>query len=665
MPELGAPLGVAVGALFLDPHGGRQDQVRGLRGHRGIGIGDDDEIVRVAVAGQGFLVEVGRRLHVVVHLHPVGVDLAVLEIAVLLHRVRADPAGQQALGQLPLPLGEPPVFGVFHHHVGGQAMGEGADFARGAAGRGLAGQRERAVARGGDLAGQQVQVVDHVVHPHAARVLVDAHGPQRHHPGIRVGVQLGELFQAVFRHAAQRGNALGVVLIDEGREFLEVDGRGPAGLVVIGRLALQRVLRAQAVADIAVAAAKIDVAANKIFVDPLAADDVPGDVVENRQVGLRREHHGDIRQFERAVLEGGHHADLDVRIAEPAVGQTGPQNGVHLGHVGAPQHEGVGVLEIVIAAHGLVDAEAAHKTGHGRGHAVARVGVDVVGQKAGLVQLGGGIALPYGPLAGAEHADTARAFVLKGRLELLFHHIEGPLPAHRGELALFVVAPVAQAQQRPGQAVFAVHDLGQEIALDAGQTLVDRRVDIAVGGDHAVVAGGHVQAAPGAAETAGGLGPLEPVVGGDQVGRGGGCGDTGGRGRRGDGVGAYEVATSRGHGGLLNGFDLVEGQAGADHARRGFDGGDTLQQGRLVAQLQQRDQPGALVAGRHLRVGQRRDGPPRLGEALGSAVHDQADKVGVPSAGEQRASSERHITAPPADRAAFGSSTPQTRSRRQ
>ena len=191
-PELGAPLGVAVGALLLDPHRGGQDQVGGLAGGGRVDVGDDDEVLRVAVAGQPLLHQVRGGLDVVVHLHPVDVDLAVLEVAVLLHGVRADPVGDGARRQLPDLLGVRPVLGVRHLQVGRQAVGEGADLAGGAAGRGLAGQREGRVAGLGDLSGQEVQVVDEVVRPGAAGVLVEAHGPERHHLDVRVGVELGE-----------------------------------------------------------------------------------------------------------------------------------------------------------------------------------------------------------------------------------------------------------------------------------------------------------------------------------------------------------------------------------------------------------------------------------------------------------------------------------------
>jgi hypothetical protein len=137
--------------------------------------------------------------------------------------VEADLVGDGAFRQLPDLLGVLAMLGVGHHHVGRQAVGKGADFARRAAGRRLAGQRERAVARLGDLAGQQVDVVDHVVHPGAAGVLVEAHGPEADDLLLRVGIQLGQLLEALGRHAGQLGHLLERVFGDELLELVEGD----------------------------------------------------------------------------------------------------------------------------------------------------------------------------------------------------------------------------------------------------------------------------------------------------------------------------------------------------------------------------------------------------------------------------------------------------------
>ena len=100
------------------------------------------------------------------------------------------------------------MLGIGDDHVGGQAMRERADLAGGAARRWLSGQRERAVARFGNLAGQQVQIVDEIVGPDAARVLIEAHGPQAHDLGVWLGVELGQGFDAIERHTGFIGRPL-------------------------------------------------------------------------------------------------------------------------------------------------------------------------------------------------------------------------------------------------------------------------------------------------------------------------------------------------------------------------------------------------------------------------------------------------------------------------
>ena len=250
-------------------------------------------------------------------------------------------------------------------------------------------------------------------------------------------------------------------------------------------------------------------AVDEILVDPAGLDDVVGDGVEQIEVGLRLEHHADVGEVERAVFEGRKHGDADMRRRQPAIGDPGPQDRVHLGHVGAPQHEGVGGFDVVIAAHRLVDAEGAHEADRGGGHAVARIGIEVVGAEAGLHQLQRGIAFPDRPLPGSEHADAFRPALFQRRLEFLGHDVEGFIPRHRRELAVLVVFAAGLAQHRLGQTVVAVHDLGKEVALDAIEPAIDLGLDVAMGCDHAIVLGRHHHAAAGAAEPAWRLVPIQ------------------------------------------------------------------------------------------------------------------------------------------------------------
>ncbi|MNZ69060.1 hypothetical protein D3C78_873450 [compost metagenome] len=178
MPELSASFRIAISALFFDPHRCRQNQIGRLRGNRRVHIGNNHEVLGITPAGQYFLHDVGTGLHVVAGHGPVDIDHTVLEHAALLHRVEPDLFIDGTRRHLPDFFRLRTVRRVGDHQVRGQAMGERPHFPRRATGRWLAGQRERTVARLADLAGQQMDVVDQVIGPHPARVLVETHGPE-------------------------------------------------------------------------------------------------------------------------------------------------------------------------------------------------------------------------------------------------------------------------------------------------------------------------------------------------------------------------------------------------------------------------------------------------------------------------------------------------------
>ena len=428
MPEVRAALGVAVGPFLFHPHGGRQDQVRRGRGDGGIGIRHHNEVVWIAIARIAFLHQVSGCLHVVGHHDPVGIELAILEHPMLLYCVITGFIGNGALWQLPDFFRGLAVLGIRDHHVRGQAVRERAHFARRATGRRLARQRERAVAWGRDLASEQVDVVDKVVGPDATRMLVEAHGPERHHLALRVCVQLSQLLEPVGRHACQLGGVLQGVRGDELGVLLICHGFGTIRITSIFGSFLQRMLWTQAITDVRIAQFEVAVLGHKLLVHTPCGDDVVGNVVQDRQVGLRLKGQLNIRQLIRTVLKGGQHSHLDVRCTQTAIRHTRPEHRMHFCHVRAPKHKGVRGFNVVIAAHGLIHAEGAHEAGHRRGHAVARIRIDVVGAKTGLEQLGCGIAFPDRPLARAEHAHAGRPLFLQRLLELLGHHIERGIP---------------------------------------------------------------------------------------------------------------------------------------------------------------------------------------------------------------------------------------------
>ena len=113
----------------------------------------------------------------------------------------------------------------------------------------------------------------------------------------------------VDRHARHLGGFLERVVGEELDVFLEADVGGVAGLGAAGRLFLQRMLGAQAVTDVGLPALEQGVPVDEILVDASGLDDVIGDGVEQIQIGLRLEHHADVGEVERAVLEGREHGD--------------------------------------------------------------------------------------------------------------------------------------------------------------------------------------------------------------------------------------------------------------------------------------------------------------------------------------------------------------------
>ncbi len=133
---------------------------------------------------------------------------------------------------------------------------------------------------------------------------------------------------------------------------------------------------------------------------------------------------------------------------------------------------------------------------------MTRIRVDVVRAETSLEQFRGGIAFPDGPLTRSKHADRFWSFLFQGGFKLLFHHIEGLFPAHRRKLAVFVIAAVFHAQHRLRQTIFTVHDFGQEVAFNAVQTTVDRRVGVALAGDHTALLRSHQHTATRSAKTA-------------------------------------------------------------------------------------------------------------------------------------------------------------------
>jgi len=420
--------------------------------------------------------------------------------------------------------------------------------------------------------------------------MIEPHGPERHDLAFALGVVVGELLQLLFvlleRLFAVTARELGDEVEGVGLERLfEVPERDLPVLTSAGgvllldavgllgiqthrdglfagqlddalacagvELALERglVVAAHTVADVGRTGGEDAVLVDELLVVLASLDDLASDVVPDRQVRLRLEDDLEIGDLRRRVVVGAQVDDAIVAALDALVGDARPQHRMHLRHVRAPGHDGVGELDVVVAARRLVDAEGLNEPGHRRRHAVARVGIEVVAAPAGLDHLGGDVALLDGVLPGAHDRDASRTELLVVTLELRRHLVERPLPGDLDEVALLVERAVLHAQQRLGQPVLAIEDLRVVVALGTQQAAVDRRVRIAFDRNDAPGLRGDLDAASDAAESTGALVPRPALLVVDAALRAGSANrNANGHGRRCSDAGLDEISTRLLHG---------------------------------------------------------------------------------------------------------------------
>ena len=285
------------------------------------------------------------------------------------------------------------------------------------------------------------------------------------------------------------------------------------GLGVLFSLKGVLVRGTHAVADVDGAGRKDAVLADEVGVVGLAADDFAGEIVGDGEIGVGLEDDLDVghARGEIGVRREVHDARFLVR--ELAVGDAAPEHGVRFGHVVAPEHHRVALFDVAVDVGRFIDAEGLIKAHHGRGHAKACVGVDVVAAETGLHELARHVGFGNRVLARAHDRNALGALLFIDAAELALHLVEGLLPGDGFELAVFVVLAVGAAHQRLREAVLTVEDLGVEVALDAVEAAVDRRIGVALGGDDTPVEGAYLQAAARAAEAADALSPDDAGVG--------------------------------------------------------------------------------------------------------------------------------------------------------
>ena len=182
------------------------------------------------------------------------------------------------------------MLGVGHHHVGRKAVGEGADLAGRATGGRLARERKRAVAGFGNFSRQQVNIVDEVVGPDAANMLVEPHRPERHDLDLGIGVGLCEIEQSLLGDTAEVGRLFERVLSHHLGIGIEIRRLRRGCVVRMGGALFENVLGTQAISDIGVRRPEVDVLVDELTVHRAVLDDVVGDVVEDGEIGAGLEY---------------------------------------------------------------------------------------------------------------------------------------------------------------------------------------------------------------------------------------------------------------------------------------------------------------------------------------------------------------------------------------
>ena len=478
-------------SVALDPGGGRQHQVGDLGGGCRIDVRHHQ---KPAVAGPAVdPVQVGERHPRIGGLHPHHLDVAAVEGAKHVDRVVAGLGWDGALGQTPDLLGQVSVLLLAHHHVGGEPVGERSHLAHGATGRGLAGQAERVGARTADLAGQQMQIGDQVVHPGATGVLVDPHAPQAHRASGLVAVDLGERRDLLLGNAREGAHLLRRVVLEKAGHLRQ---RGALRPVLEGvTLGLVAVTAPADLFEVLDAALEDDVLFDEGAVELALLDQQMEDAVGQRQIGA-----GDELDVEVGVVGGRRAPGGDVDDPHPwivalVLEDAAEEHRVHLRHVVAPDDEVVAGLEVLVAAHRLVRLELGHKADHRRGHAQTRVGVEVVGAQPATEPLRRGVAVKDRPLAGAVHGDGRGAGGVERLLVLRGDEVDRLVPGD----ALPAGAVPELWMEQP---VLAVEKRRQMVALDAQEPLVDRTRLVAAHRQNLAVADPDLDATAGAAVAA-------------------------------------------------------------------------------------------------------------------------------------------------------------------
>ena len=405
-----APLGIGDRAVLLAPGGGRQQHV-GMAGGVGIAhdVGNDDE----GAGDQRALdrVGLGHRIGRVGRHDPQRLDPSVGDGAEQVDRLQASPLRDPR--RPPEPADAIAVAGVLQRHVRGELVGESADLAA-AHGVRLAGDRERPGAGPADAAGDEVAVDDGVDLVGAVRRLVH---PLREHgdDALRPGEQRVEALKLRRREAGGTGDIGEADRL--GRRQGRVEAAGMTG--------------------------------DEAEVGGAGRPEMRQQAIEQRHVrsGSQREVEVGARRRRRPAR-----IDDDDARAAPFLCRDEPleEHRVAPGEVRADEDDEIGLFEVGVGAGHHIGAKGAAVAGDGRGHAEARIGVDIGRADEALHQLVGDVVVLGEKLAGDIEGDRVRSMGGDGLGEAAGDEIERPLPA-RALAADFRVEQPAVGPERLGE----------------------------------------------------------------------------------------------------------------------------------------------------------------------------------------------------------------------